>query len=160
MTVPPLRTSLALLTAFCAATPVSSGAIPNHLSLPDGFELSLYADDELAHDIYSLTIDSEGRVVVSGTGYVRMLLDKDADGVADSFQTFADGPATGAQGMYFDGHDLYCTGDGGVLRYRDGNADGQADGPAEVLSGERIASEVPSRSSATCGLIRTPGSQG
>ena len=41
--------------------------------VPDGFEVSLYADDDLAHDIYSMTIDSLGRVVVSGAGYVRIV---------------------------------------------------------------------------------------
>ena len=103
------------------------------LSLPPGFRCELYADDELAHDVHCLTIDSQGRVVVSGVGYVRALLDTDHDNVADRVQEFTAGPETGAQGMYFDGPDLICTGDGGLLRYRDANRDGQADGPAEVL---------------------------
>ena len=106
---------------------------PDDLSLPPGFRCELYADDELAHDIHSLTLDSQGRVVVSGAGYVRILQDTDHDNVADCVQEFTDGPGTGAQGMYFDGTDLLCTGDGGLLRYRDANGDGRADGPAEVL---------------------------
>ena len=40
------------------------------------------ADDDLAHDIYSMTVDSLGRVVVSGAGYVRILVDEDGDGKA------------------------------------------------------------------------------
>src|SRR3990172_13289514 len=54
------------------------------VKVPEGFEVSLYADDDLAHDIFSMTIDSHGRVVVAGPGYVRILLDTDADGKADS----------------------------------------------------------------------------
>ena len=45
------------------------------IQVPDGFEVSLYADDDLAHDIYTMTTDSLGRVVVSGPGYVRILVD-------------------------------------------------------------------------------------
>lgn len=100
---------------------------------PEGFEVSLYADDELAHDIFSMTVDSLGRVVVSGAGYVRILIDSDQDGRADTFRQFSDGPATGAQGLYFHGHDLLCTGDAGLLRYRDQNADDRADGPPDVF---------------------------
>lgn len=120
---------------------------PDDLSLPAGFRCELYADDELAHDIHCLTIDSQGHVVVSGVGYVRALLDTNNDRIADRAHEFVDGPATGAQGMYFDGPDLICTGDGGLLRYRDTDGNGQADGPAKVLmplktGGEHYAHSV------------------
>ncbi|TWW08535.1 hypothetical protein E3A20_23380, partial [Planctomyces bekefii] len=82
---------------------VISGQEFSGIRVPAGFRVELYADDELAHDIHSLTLDSRGRVVVSGPGYVRILLDSDGDGRADRFQQFADGPATGSQGMYFHG---------------------------------------------------------
>lgn len=114
--------------APCAAAEEFSG-----LKVPEGFRATLYADDDLAHDIYSMTIDSLGRVVVSGPGYVRILIDADQDGVAESFQQYADGPKTGAQGMYFIGRDLLCTGDAGLIRYRDQNADDRADGKPEVF---------------------------
>ena len=91
------------------------------------------ADDELAHDVFCLTVDGRGRPVVSGPGYVRTLIDQDGDGRAESFTQFADGPATGAQGLAFDGHDLLCVGDSGLLRYRDRDGDGCADGRPEVL---------------------------
>lgn len=103
------------------------------LKVPEGFRATLYADDDLAHDIYSMTVDSLGRVVVSGPGYVRILIDADQDGVAESFQQYADGPKTGAQGMYFLGRDLLCTGDAGLIRYRDQNADDRADGKPDVF---------------------------
>jgi putative membrane-bound dehydrogenase-like protein len=104
-----------------------------NLQVPPGFIVTQYADDRLAHDIFSLTIDSFGRVVVSGPGYVRILIDSNDDGVADSYKQFADGPASGAQGMCFRGRDLICTGDGGLIRYRDANADDRADGPPDVF---------------------------
>lgn len=103
------------------------------LKVPEGFRATLYADDDLAHDIFSMTIDSLGRVVVSGPGYVRILIDADGDGVAESYQQFADGPKTGAQGMHFVGRDLLCTGDAGLIRYRDQNADGRADGKPDIF---------------------------
>ena len=79
--------------------------------MPEGFEVSLYADDELAHDIYSMTIDAHGRVVVAGAGYVKILHDTDGDGRADRATLFSSLPASGAHGMFFDGPDLICTGD-------------------------------------------------
>jgi putative membrane-bound dehydrogenase-like protein len=103
------------------------------VTVPEGFEVTLFADDDLAHDIYSVTVDSFGRVVVSGAGYVRILNDTDADGRADAFLQYADGPKSGAQGMYFYGRDLICAGDGGLIRYRDRNADDRADGPPDLF---------------------------
>lgn len=103
------------------------------IEVPEGFEVRLFADNDLAPDIYSMTLDRNGRVVVSSRGYVRTLIDDDGDGKADRFTTFTDGPATGAQGLCFDGQDLLCVADGGVLRYRDENGDGHADGDPDVL---------------------------
>ncbi len=111
------------------------------VQVPAGFEVSLFADDELAHDIYSLTIDSFGRVVVSGAGYVRILVDTDNDGIADTARQFADGPRTGAQGMYFSGRDLICSGDAGLMRYRDDDGDDRADGPPEVFLSAKAGGE-------------------
>jgi putative membrane-bound dehydrogenase-like protein len=112
-----------------------------YLRVPEGFRVELFADDDLAHDIYCMTLDSQGRVVVSGAGYIRILLDTNGDGRADRARQFADGPATGAQGMYFDGTDLLCVGDGGLLRYRDRDGDGRADGPPELLFPIRTGGE-------------------
>ncbi len=102
------------------------------LQAPDGFEVREFATDEQAHDIYSLTLDPVGRVVVSGPGYIRILEDRNHDGKADHVINFANGPASGAQGMCFHGRSLLAIGDGGLLRYRDQNSDGVADGPPEL----------------------------
>jgi putative membrane-bound dehydrogenase-like protein len=101
------------------------------VSVPPGFVAHLFADDELAHDVFSMTIDAAGNVVVAGSGYVKTLIDTDGDGTADTARTFANGPKTGSQGMFFLGRDLLCTGDGALLRYKDANGDGRADGPPD-----------------------------
>lgn len=111
------------------------------VKVPAGFQATLYADDHLAHDIFAMTVDAKGRVVVAGPGYVRILIDKDGDGTADSFKQFADGPKTGAQGLYFHGHDLLCVGDAGLIRYRDRNGDDRADGPPDVFLRVRTGGE-------------------
>ncbi len=103
------------------------------LTVPEGFSVTRFADDSLAHDIFSMTIDSLGRVVVSGPGYIKILVDTNNDGKADRAIDFADGPASGAQGLCFLGRNLLCTGDGGLIHYKDENADDKADGPPEVL---------------------------
>lgn len=103
------------------------------LKVPEGFEVTLYADDELAHDIFSMTTDTKGRIVVSGIGYIRILEDTNDDGKADKSTLFSDLPKSGAQGMYFDGQRLFCTGDEGLIMFSDQNRDDQADGPPQRI---------------------------
>ncbi|WP_437186823.1 PVC-type heme-binding CxxCH protein [Planctomicrobium sp. SH668] len=103
------------------------------VQVPDDFIVTQYAGDELAHDIFSMTIDSLGRVVVSGPGYVKILIDADRDGVAESTKTYIGNLPQGVQGMYFLGRDLICASGAGLVRYRDQNGDDQADGPPEVF---------------------------
>ncbi len=140
-----MRTLLTLAAAFLT-TGAAAGA-PLGLRVPPGFEVTEFADSSLANDIYTLAIDTRGRVVVAGRGYVRALEDADGDGKADRAADFADGPKDGAMGLLFEGDSLFCTGDGGLLRYRDADGDGRADGPPErVLSlktgGEHAAHAV------------------
>ena len=139
---PPLRFSPLSLLAFlgmvsaCASTRASGDDLAG-LEVPPGFEISLYANDALAHDIYSLTIDSQGRVVVAGAGYVKTLHDDDGDGRADRSTLYSSIPASGAKGMVFDGPDLICTGDNAVMRLRDVDGDGAADGSPEIWTNLR-----------------------
>ena len=115
--------------------------------VPSGFEVTEFAGDDLAHDIFTLTIDPRGDVVVAGPGYVKILLDEDGDGMADRAHRFSDLPRTGAHGLCFDGNDLLLTGDRAVLRLRDADGDRVADGPPEVIrpamnSGEHGAHQI------------------
>src|SRR4051794_28387794 len=53
------------------------------LRVAPGFRVSLYADQDLADDIYAMTLDARGRVVVTGQGYVSRLEDSQGRGRAD-----------------------------------------------------------------------------
>ncbi|MDP7274632.1 MAG: hypothetical protein QF363_04080 [Planctomycetaceae bacterium] len=137
-----------LVTGILAAVPAFSGepvpsaaADAKRVRVPAGFQVSVFADDDLAGNIYSLTVDSLGRVVVAGPGYVRILVDRDGDGRAESFKTFSNRPASGAQGLFFDGRDLLASGDGALWRFRDRDGDDRADGSPERLLEIRAGGE-------------------
>jgi putative membrane-bound dehydrogenase-like protein len=102
------------------------------LRVARGFQVTLYADSSLANDIYAMTLDARGNVVVTSRGYIRTLYDTDNDGVADSATDFA-ATATGGMGLCFDGNDLYFTGDGFFSRYEDADGDGVAEGAAQPI---------------------------
>ncbi|HET6572374.1 MAG TPA: c-type cytochrome [Fimbriiglobus sp.] len=95
-----------------AADPVSG------LKLPDGFVVHEFVGPQLANDIYTLHIDSTGRVVVCGRGYVRELLDIDGDGRADRARELVTGVKDGPMGVLWEGETLYVVADGGLKRYR------------------------------------------
>jgi putative membrane-bound dehydrogenase-like protein len=98
--------------------------------LPAGFRLTLYADETLADDIQAMTLDRQGRVVVTAPGYVKTL--HETGGKATRATVYAT-PRSGGMGMCFIGDDLLITADHWLLRYRDSNGDGQADGPPERI---------------------------
>ncbi|MDR3637734.1 MAG: hypothetical protein P4L84_28260 [Isosphaeraceae bacterium] len=102
------------------------------LKMPPEFRVSTFADERLANDIYAMTLDSHGRVVVTSRGYVKTLHDDDGDGKADRATEFTE-TSTGGMGLCCDGDTLYFCGDGWLSRYRDADADGRADGPPEKL---------------------------
>jgi putative membrane-bound dehydrogenase-like protein len=104
------------------------------LRVSRGFRVTLFADSGLANDIYALTFDSRGNVVVTSQGYVRTLFDRDGDGVADEAVDLAQ-TQTGGMGLCFDGNDLMFVGDGALWRFQDANGDGTFDGaPQRLLS--------------------------
>src|SRR5438270_12434677 len=45
--------------------------------LARGFRISVYAGPELANDIYAMTLDASGNVVVTSQGYIKTLRDTD-----------------------------------------------------------------------------------
>ncbi len=121
----------AFLLLFVAWALPCSAAVSHGFRVPDGFEVSLYAGDDLAHDIFSMTTDAKGRLAVAGKDYVKILHDTDGDGKADKATLFVKASKSGAHGMYFDGPDLMLNGDGGIRRWRDTDGDGVADGEPE-----------------------------
>ena len=67
--------SLRLRTAALAwllAGPLGPALLPATVShgfrVPDGFEVSVFAGDDLAHDIFCMTTDQAGRIVVASKG--------------------------------------------------------------------------------------------
>jgi putative membrane-bound dehydrogenase-like protein len=124
-----------------AVPPLTRADTQLGLRVPPGFEVTEFADSKLANDIFCMTLDPHGRVVVSGRGYVRTLIDDDGDGRADRAIDFADGPKDGAQGLLWEGASLYVVGDGGLRRYRDADGDGRADGPSELIRAVKTGGE-------------------
>lgn len=99
-----------------------------------GFQISLYSDSHLADDIQAMTLDALGRVVVSGPGYLRTLIDTNLDGRADQFVQFGH-TKTGAMGMCFDGPYLYSVEDEGLWRWTDADWNGAADAaPVQLMA--------------------------
>lgn len=85
--------------------------------LPPGFVMELFADEQLANDIYAMTLDEQGRVIVTSAGYIKRLEDTDGDGRADRAVLLAN-PRTGGMGLFCDGDYVYYCGDGWLARYR------------------------------------------
>src|SRR5262249_3625233 len=78
-------------------------------------------------------IDPQGRVVVSGRGYIRVLVEDARTGKAARAIEVAAGPADGAMGLLWEGEWLYFTGGGGLCRYRVPRGKDRAAGPAELI---------------------------
>jgi putative heme-binding domain-containing protein len=109
----------------------SGRAQPAHgLRAPAGFAVTEFAGTDLANDIFCMTLGPSGQVVVSGRGYIRLLVEK--DGRAVEALEFAGAPKDGAMGLFWEGDDLYCMGDGGLRRYRNAGGEGR-NKPPELL---------------------------
>src|SRR5437016_13924804 len=91
-------------------------AVPSHgadlvavddlgVRIAPGFRITLYADSNLANDIYAMTLDSRGRVVVTSRGYVKILHHTNGDARAELATLFAS-TQTGGMGPRFAGNDL------------------------------------------------------
>ena len=117
------------------------------VKLPPGFKIEKIAGNDLATDIYCLAVNSRGEVLVSGPGYIRRLIDADADGIFDSAGLFADRLQSGAQGLLCIDEFVYAVGDDGVWRFEDRDRNGMADGPPEKMlavgtGGEHLAHAI------------------
>lgn len=117
--------ALLLLASIPAAAP--------EVKVPPGFSIKMYSDNPLASDIFTMTIDDEGRVLVAGRGYVRVLVDDDGDGVADRTIDLLDGLKDGPMGLLAEGGSLYVVSEGGLQRYRGYNGKDKLKQPPETL---------------------------
>jgi putative membrane-bound dehydrogenase-like protein len=102
------------------------------LRVQRGFEITLFADNDLVPDTWCMTIDAHGRVVVANGSSIRTLSDDDGDGEADRTVEFAK-VERGVMGMCFDGNFLYAAADGWLERFEDADGDGVADGAPQRL---------------------------
>ena len=105
----------------------------NGIEVESGYRLTHVATDKIANNIFCMAVDPEGRVFVSGPGYIKVLADSNGDGVFENSTLFSDRLKSGAQGMAFDQTDLLCTGDGGVWKFSDVDRNGVADGPPKKM---------------------------
>ncbi|MFO0964306.1 MAG: PVC-type heme-binding CxxCH protein [Gemmataceae bacterium] len=133
--------TLSLAAILLAAPAFAQDKSVPGLKVPPGFVVTQFADHTLANDIYCMTVDPKGRIVVSGRGYIKVLVDDDGDGKADRAIDFADSPKDGAMGLFWEKDTLYVTGDGGLRRFVDKDGDGKADGPSELIRAIKTGGE-------------------
>jgi putative heme-binding domain-containing protein len=88
------------------------------LKLPAGFVATEFSGPQLSNDIYTLHIDSAGRIIVCGRGYAHELIDRNSDGRADDSRDLVAGLKDGPMGALWEGDTLYLVANGGLKRYR------------------------------------------
>jgi putative membrane-bound dehydrogenase-like protein len=133
----PLALGVGLMIAW---TDYAAAQAPLGLTVPLGFEVTEFADHTLANDIYCMTLDPKGRVVVSGRGYIKILVDDDKGGKANRAIDFAETPKDGAMGLLWEGDTLFVTGDGGLRQFTTQDGD-HAAGPARLIRKMKTGSD-------------------
>ena len=109
----------------CCGMQSESSTLP--FEVPDGFVITKAADDRLAHDCFSMTIDALGRPIVSGPNYIKTLIDDNQDGIYDRDILWTSMPKQGAQGLWAEGRTIYFVSEGGLWQSEDKNGDLVAD---------------------------------
>ena len=125
----PLMALLLTAMAGTAAEPVPDPVAG--LRLPPHFRATLFAGPEMARDIYAMTLDHKGRVVVTGPDYIKRLEDTRHTGRADKAVLFAK-TRTGGMGLCFNGPNLVFFGDGALSLYPGTNTDETAGPPIKI----------------------------
>src|SRR5687767_2155113 len=104
MVVKQMNTLLNVLTTtFLGGSLFAADLIPDSatgLRVTTGFRVTLVADMPLAPDIQCITFNKKGRLVVSGPGYIKTLVDTNNDSVYDKAELFAS-TTSGAMGLFF-----------------------------------------------------------
>ena len=126
-----------LLTGMLVGAPPQPAA---GLRAPAGFEVTEYAGSDLANDITCMTIDTKGRVVVAGKGYIRTLVDTKNAGRADKAIDFTKDVKDQAMGLLWEADAAFAVVDGGLWRFRIG-PDETAAGPPELIRALRTTSD-------------------
>jgi putative heme-binding domain-containing protein len=121
----------ALLLTVALLPAADERVVSSGLSVPAGFNVSVFSDSAVENDIHCMTIDPKGRVTVSGRGYLRILV-PGKDGKAGKVLEFKHPVKEGAHGLFWEDGHLWCVGDGGLRIYRDVDKGG-IDKPSELL---------------------------
>lgn len=102
------------------------------LKLPPGFSARVYAGNDIAPDITTMTIDEDGRVLVAGPGYVRALV-PNPTGALEGVDLI-DGLKQAPMGLLVEGDSLYVVADGGLKRYRGYDGSSKLKNPETLLA--------------------------
>ena len=134
----PCRAACVVFLMLLSASTLPGQAVRHGLRVPAGFEVTEFADSKLANDIFCLTLDPQGRVIVSGPGYIRLLLDEKNEGRASKAVEVIDGLREGAQGLFWEGDTLWYSADGGLRRCKISN---DKAGPSELVRESKTGGE-------------------
>jgi len=122
----PLALTTLLVLSAASQTNNPPQDLTDRFELPPGFHLYRAAGPELSGGSYAVTFDGEGRLLVGDGNAVRRLIDKDRDGVFDSYEVIATGLGwRGPQGLLVYDDKLYAVGGDGIQvfeGYRSGKA--------------------------------------
>jgi hypothetical protein len=89
--------------------------LTDRFELPLGFHVYKAAGPDLTGGSYALTFDGEGHLLVGDGTAVRRLIDKDEDGVFDSYEVIATGLGwRGPQGLLVYEDKLFAVGGDGI----------------------------------------------
>ncbi len=97
------------------------------LKVPSGFVVSEVCGPELANDIYGIQIDTQGRLVAYGRGYVRQIFDSKRS------VELVTGMTGGPMGLLWEGDTLWVVVDGGLKKYSNVTGREPAKNPQTVL---------------------------
>ncbi|WP_309569834.1 PQQ-dependent sugar dehydrogenase [Deinococcus sp.] len=112
-----LFTAVLALTVSCAIVRGPNTTAPNlGLTVPDGFQVSIYASGFQKPRLMALAPNGDVFVSDEKSGEVSVLLDRDGNGVLDSSQVYAQGLNI-PHGVTFHGGFLYVATTDAVLRY-------------------------------------------
>ena len=70
---------IAALVLICSARAELVSYPKLGIKIAEGFNITLFANPNIASDVYSMTIDPEGSVVISSRGYIKRLIDEDGE---------------------------------------------------------------------------------
>lgn len=144
----PLLATICILISSCASDKHENGIPPDEalstFQLADGFQIELIASEPLIGDPVAMMVDEQGDMYVlemhgypldlSGSGVIRILEDKDQDGIMDHSKVFADDLLL-PTGLMKWKNGLLVTDPPHVLYLEDTDKDGKADRRDTLMSG-------------------------